>query len=144
MSYRNPRQQGRGNQGRNPTDQYQPYKEVSEKYKEILDGNGKMIVEIAEKIAKITTGERKVTTNQIRKIFGDLKRKQYKEFNIHKIQLIRPKLAYTYSRHKSKGMGVLLGSVDFLIEKIKEEKQFNNLVNFFESIIAYHKRYGGK
>ncbi|MHA1282313.1 MAG: type III-A CRISPR-associated protein Csm2 [Promethearchaeota archaeon] len=143
MSYRNPRQQGRGNKGRN-IPKYQPYKEVSEKYKEILGGDGKAIVEIAEKIAKITTDEGKVTTNQIRKIFGDLKRKQYKKFNIDNIQLIRPKLAYTYSRHKSKGMGILLGSVDFLIERIKEESQFNYLVNFFESIIAYHKLLGGK
>lgn len=122
---------------------YHVQKDVKNKPKEILDGNGRLIVNVAEDIGKRTSGG--VSTSQIRRIFGDLKRRQYRDFNKDQIQLIRPKLAYTFARHSTnKGMDLLLGTLDFLLEKVKSEDEFNNLVNFFESILAYHKKYGGR
>jgi len=124
---------------------YRIHNEVKNNAQEILDGNGRLIVNVSEDIGKQTSGRRGVSTTQIRRVFGDLKRRQYREFDADQIQLIRPKLAYTFSRHGSQeGMDLLLGTLDFLLEKVKNKENFDNLVSFFESILAYHKKYGGK
>jgi len=125
--------------------EYKYHQDVKTNYKEILNGNGRLIVKVSEEIGKQTSRRGGVTMSQIRKIFGDFKRRQYKEFDINKIQLIRPKLAYTFSRHsRYQGMDILLGSIDFLIDKVKTKEEFDNIVNLFESILAYHKKFGGK
>jgi len=122
------------------------YFKVKKRYQEILNGNGKLIVEISEEIGKkispLEGGE--VTMNQVRKVFRDLKRIQYKGYNTNKVQLLRPKLAYTQARHKKRGMDLLIDTMDFLIEKVNSEEMFNNIVDLFEGILAYHKKYGGK
>lgn len=128
-----------------PRNEYRIHEDVKNNPNEILDGNGRLIVKISDDIAKQTSVKYGVTTSQIRKIFGDLKRRQYKEFDPNKIQLIRPKLAYTFSRHsRLQGMDLLLGTIDFLIDKVKTKEGFDNIVNLFESILAYHKKYGGR
>ena len=128
-----------------PRNEYRIHPDVRNKYKEILNGNGRLIVKVSEDIGKQTSQRGGVSTSQIRRIFGDLKRQQYKEFDNNKIQLIRPKLAYTFSRHsRYRGMDLLLGTMDFLIEKVLVEVDFENIVNLFESILAYHKKEGGR
>ena len=129
-----------------PRSEYKIHPDVKNNHKEFLDGNGKLIVKVSEEIGKQTSVRGGVTMNQIRKIFGDFKRRQYKEFDINKIQLIRPKLAYTFARHSkhSRGMDILLGTIDFLIERVKFKEDFDNVVNLLESILAYHKKYGGR
>ena len=128
-----------------PRNEYRIHPDVRNKYKEILNGNGRLIVKVSEDIGKQTSQRGGVSTSQIRRIFGDFKRQQYKEFDNNKIQLIRPKLAYTFSRHsRYRGMDLLLGTMDFLIEKVQVEVDFENIVNLFESILAYHKKEGGR
>lgn len=128
-----------------PRSEYKIHRDVETKHREILDGNGRLIVKVSEEIGNQTSGRGGVTMSQIRKIFGDFKRRQYKEFDINKIQLIRPKLAYTFSRHsRYQGMDILLGSIDFLIDKVETKEEFDNIVNLFESILAYHKKFGGR
>ncbi|MHA1274515.1 MAG: type III-A CRISPR-associated protein Csm2 [Promethearchaeota archaeon] len=128
-----------------PRTEYVIHEKVRANPNDFLNGNGKLIVEVSMDIAKKTSGRYGVTSTQIRRIFGDLKRRQYKDFNADKIQLIRPKLAYTFSRHGSKqGMDVLLGTIDFLLERVKNKEQFDNIIDFFEAILAYHKKLGGK
>jgi len=125
--------------------EYRIHPIVQNKPDDFLGGNGKLIVKVSEEIGKQTSGRFGVAISQIRKIFGDFKRQQYREFNINKIQLIRPKLAYIFSRHDDKqGMDLLLGTIDFLIDQTKEKAHFDNIINLFEAIIAYHKKYGGK
>ena len=102
-------------------------------------------MKVSEDIGKQTSQRGGVSTSQIRRIFGDLKRRQYKEFDNNKIQLIRPKLAYTFSRHsRYRGMDLLIGTMDFLIEKVEVKADFENVINLFESILAYHKKEGGR
>ncbi len=128
-----------------PRTEYIIHKKVKAKPNDFLSGNGKLIVDVSMDIAKQTSGRYGVTSTQIRRIFGDLKRRQYKDFNLNRIQLIRPKLAYTFARHGTKqGMDVLLGTIDFLLEKVKNREHFDNVINFFEAILAYHKKFGGK
>ncbi|MBA7539427.1 hypothetical protein ES705_31706 [subsurface metagenome] len=119
---------------------------VKNNLRQILEGNGKLIVEVSQDIGKETSGRQGVSSSQVRKIFGDLKRRQYKKFNLDKIQLIRPKLAYTFARHakRQRGLDLLLGTIDFLLEKVENKENFENVVNLFEAIIAYHKKFGGK
>ncbi len=133
----------RRQQSRGP--EYKIHKDVQNNYEEVLNGNGKLIVQVSEEIGQKTSGRYGVTTNQIRKIFGDFKRRQYRSFDVNKVQLIRPKLAYTFSRHsRLQGLDLLLGTIDFLIDKVTSKEQFENVVNLFESILAYHKKYGGR
>ena len=128
-----------------PRNEYKIHPDVRNKYKEILNGNGRLIVKVSEDIGKQTSQRGGVSTSQIRRIFGDLKRRQYKEFDNNKIQLIRPKLAYTFSRHsRYRGMDLLIGTMDFLIEKVEVKADFENVINLFESILAYHKKEGGR
>ncbi len=128
--------------------EYKIHKNVMQNPKNILCGDGKTIVQVSEEIAKQTSGKGGVTTTQIRKIFGDLKRHQYQKFDeksLNKIYLIRPKLAYTFARHsRYKGIDLLLGTIDFLLSKVESKEDFNNVVSFFEAILAYHKKHGGK
>ena len=128
-----------------PRNEYKIHPDVRNKYKEILNGNCRLIVKVSEDIGKQTSQRGGVSTSQIRRIFGDLKRRQYKEFDNNKIQLIRPKLAYTFSRHsRYRGMDLLIGTMDFLIEKVEVKADFENVINLFESILAYHKKEGGR
>lgn len=90
----------------------------------------------------------KVSTSQIRKIFGAIKQIQA-DFGKSKgeIILLEPKLAYAVGRDnknktKIKDFYELLSP---LIREVKEDKaRFQNFVNVFESIVAYHKAAGGE
>jgi CRISPR-associated protein Csm2 len=56
--------------------------------------------------------------------------------------LLKPKLAYAAARQKA---AIPLSDVmSVAIDKTKNYKDFNRLVQFIESIIAYHKAEGGK
>ncbi len=41
-------------------------------------------------------------------------------------------------------MDLLIGTMDFLIEKVEVKADFENVINLFESILAYHKKEGGR
>lgn len=104
--------------------------------------------------------DQSLTTAQIRNVFGEVRRIQMNNkktlcapelFNDSRILLLRPKLAYAAKRAKSKGAIEL---ADVLSEGLKtvaasssrEEiiQRFDNFVNFFEAVLAYHKAEGGK
>jgi len=101
-------------------------------------------------------GTKPLTTSQIRKFFGELKRIQadpekYKE----EIPMLKAKLAYAVGRDTTSYRGVISNKT-----KIKEfyeelELGLNNIrpgnnddivrfVKIVESIVAFHKFYGGK
>jgi CRISPR-associated protein Csm2 len=82
-----------------------------------------------------------ISTSQLRNIFSKIKRiNNYKE-----LYALRPKLAYTYGRAERKdGMKKLLVLLDDQIKKVDSNDKLMHFKDFFESIIAYHKFYGGK
>lgn len=91
--------------------------------------------------------KKQVSTSQIRKVFGSIKRIQA-NFKKSKgeILLLEPKLAYAVGRDKKntkiKDFYDLLKP---LIREVNEDKaRFHNFVNVFECIVAYHKAAGGK
>ncbi|MDR1820393.1 MAG: type III-A CRISPR-associated protein Csm2 [Methanobrevibacter sp.] len=111
----------------------------------------------ADKIGELYSGKNPdLNTNQLRKFFGAIKKIQQKESwdeIEHDFYLLKPKFAVSVGRKVS---GKPLMPKDFFdlmmvcMEKVdvgnNEEKleNFNTLVDFFESIVAYHKFYEKK
>lgn len=97
-------------------------------------------------------GGKKVTTSQLRKFFGEIKRIQA-DFDNCKMDLILldPKIAYAVGRAKKEArQGDILKIEDFykqispLISIIEEDqKKFKHFVQLCEAIVAYHKQFGG-
>lgn len=97
-------------------------------------------------------GGKKVSTSQLRKFFGEIKRIQA-DFDNCKMDLILldPKIAYAVGRTKKDArQGESVKIEDFykqmtpLISKINEDQaKFKRFVQVCEAIVAYHKQYGG-
>jgi len=111
---------------------------------EILAGDGKKLVDDAEKLGKLLgkakgEGGTEMTTSQIRNIFGEVKKMKFDEY---KIELLRPQLAYTAGRHL-KQVGPLQEVLDEAIKEIDgDNAKFARFKDFFEAIEAYHRRCG--
>ncbi len=85
-----------------------------------------------------------MTTSQIRKFFGEVRR-IHGALDKHKndIPMLRAQLAYAAGRNKS--VKSFQSTFDpLLIEVDTDEKKFNNFVKLLEATVAYHKFYGGK
>ncbi len=105
---------------------------------------GKSLVEIAEKLGpELNRG--RLTTSQIRNVFGAVKTMEMGQFNSHQLVLLKPKLAYAAARASGQGARqlkeVLSGAID---EVGSDETKFARFVDFFEAILAYHKADGGR
>ena len=91
--------------------------------------------------------ENRLATSQIRNVFGEIKRIQIKGYEIEKASffLLKPKMAYAAKRqiNNNPGINELKKVFDLAHEQVKDEKTYKNFVDFFESILAYHKAYGG-
>lgn len=91
---------------------------------------------------------KELTTSQIRKFFGEIKRIQADFHNLkNEIILLDPKIAYAVGRAKKDGRTKL---DDFykqlsplLLDINEDEKKFKYFVNLVEAIVAYHKASGG-
>lgn len=88
-----------------------------------------------------------MSTSQIRKFFGAIKRIQADFDNLKgEIILLEPKLAYAVGKDKKESkIDEFYKELSPLIKEIKEdEKKFKNFVSIVETIVAYHKVYGGE
>lgn len=98
-----------------------------------------------------------LTSSQIRKFFGELKRIQADPQKYQNdIPLLKAKLAYAVGRDVSVGRNgqvfnktkikefyeELEKGIDFV--RLKEKQDLLNFVKIVESIVAYHKYFGGK
>lgn len=101
-----------------------------------LEGFGKFLAD--QRDNKWNTG---LTTNQLRKFFGEVKRQQAKGYNSIDFALLKPKLAYAVGKAKTKEgkihefYHVIAGA----IEKVSSLNDFNNFIKIFEAIVAYHR-----
>ena len=82
---------------------------------------------------------------QIRNVFGEIKRIQMKGFENEKASffLLKPKIAYAAKRHNDIGINTLKKYFDLAHKEVADARTYQNFVDFFESILAYHKAYGG-
>ena len=93
--------------------------------------------------------EVKLTTSQLRKFFGEVKRQQTIGYQESSFILLKPKLAYAVGRVKDGRKyykiedlyNVLSNAIDIVVspETKDKEKAFRNFIAFFEAIVAYHK-----
>jgi CRISPR-associated protein Csm2 len=119
------------------------------------------LTETAEKIGEALAND--VTTSQIRNIFGTVRmiEQEVKTLEDDKplpirvqrdLQMLRPKLAYQYGRvqgrdddRKKAAMGALTSILSEAIALVGSDvRRFRNFMDFFEAILAYHRRYGGR
>ena len=118
------------------------------------------MIEVAESIGRHLA--KSVTTSQIRNIFGTvrtieqdvktLEDDQPLPIRVQRdLQMLRPKLAYQYGRVQGRdddpqkaAMGALTGILSEAIALVGSDvRRFRNFMDFFEAILAYHRRHGG-
>lgn len=120
--------------------------------------SGADLVKAAENQAKQL---KRVKTHQLRNIFGAIKKiqtsyqqnKESKEQAFASVEMelvmLKPKLAYAAGRQrevKNSLYRFMIGAIDSVLDAPAGQAQDKALKNFFflmESLIAYHKYYGG-
>lgn len=114
---------------------------------QIIAGDAKKLVEVAERLGQdLVNG---LSTSQIRNVFGEVKRLQMKgQFDqqaSRELILLKPKLAYQAGRHNRTKVPQLAQVLSEAIDRVgSDHRRFENFVDFFEAILAYHRAYGGK
>lgn len=83
----------------------------------------------------------KLTTSQLRKFFGEVKRQQMVGYKETDFVLLKPKLAYAVGRAKAKQskIGDFYIVLSDMIDKVANEDDFKRFIKAFEAIVAYHK-----
>jgi len=83
----------------------------------------------------------KLTTSQLRKFFGEVKRQQAIGYNPTDFILLKPKLAYAVGRTKKADTCLhdFYKIMAIAIDYVNDEKHFKNFIKIFEAIVAYHK-----
>ncbi len=117
----------------------------------VKNGITEKTVEEADRIGKFLANN-KLTTSQIRNIFGEMRRIQMRGYEKEKsaFLLLKPKLAYAVKRNDNEGIKefyrIFCDGFD-AVDKMNDEKgkeHFNNFMQILEAILAFHKYYGGK
>jgi CRISPR-associated protein Csm2 len=98
----------------------------------------------------------KLSTTQLRKFFGQLKRVQaevqvegsYEQQHKVKMLMLAPQLAYAVGRDKKSSKQTKINyfqeEVTTMLKSVTEVEYFNNFVNIIEAVVAYHKFEGGE
>ncbi|MCF7740521.1 MAG: type III-A CRISPR-associated protein Csm2 [Candidatus Marinimicrobia bacterium] len=108
-------------------------------------------VQFSEDFGKYLAKNR-FSKSQIRNIFSELKRIQMAGWNANQesdLLLMKPKLAYAAQRQSGRraqnaaeDLKEILGQgIDQIVDSDNPEKCFENFVDFFEAILAYHKSF---
>ncbi len=114
-------------------------KEITDK---VTEATVKFAEEYGEYLTKDDKGGKPLTTNQLRKFFGEVKRQQMVGFNKTDIVLLKPKLAYAVGRDKENTkIKDFYEVMSKLIDLVDNEVQFKNFIKVFEAIVAYHKKF---
>jgi len=84
-----------------------------------------------------------LTTSQLRKFFGEVKRLQLLDYKKAKsdILLLKPKLAYAVGRAKDEDAKIhdFYEVITDALSYVQDQKSFENFINLFEAIVAFHK-----
>jgi CRISPR-associated protein Csm2 len=129
----------------------------------ITDGDAEATVRVANELGYNLAQKHKLSTSQIRNIFGTVRRiemtwpeepegaeeKKEAEQAQRELVLLKPKMAYQAKRAaEAKPLAhVLSGAIDLVMEGERvgiRRQRFQHLVDFFEAMLAYHKAHDGK
>ena len=91
-----------------------------------------------------------LTTSQLRKFFGEVKRQQMTGYDETEFVMLKPKLAYAVGRARQNGRKnkhqkiedfymVMADAIDKVENASDKQKAFKNFITAFEAIVAYHK-----
>jgi len=91
-----------------------------------------------------------LTTSQLRKFFGEVKRQQMTGYDDTEFVMLKPKLAYAVGRAKQNGRkgkyqkiedfySVMADAIDKVEASTDKPKAFKNFITPFDAIVAYHK-----
>lgn len=82
----------------------------------------------------------KLTTSQLRKFFGEVKRQQMVGYDETDFVLLKPKLAYAVGRaDKNSKIRDFYDVIANAMDLVTNETEFQNFIKVFEAIVAYHK-----
>lgn len=115
----------------------------------ITQGADQEMVDFAAEKGELLS-KKKVTNSQFRNVYGEIKRIQSTGFDRERshFYLLQPKMAYAVGRQKEstikEGLTILEDIIRDSSPLVKNNEQYDNFCNLFESIIAYHKACGGK
>jgi CRISPR-associated protein Csm2 len=112
-------------------------------------------VDFAEEFGKYLAlpeeGTSPLTTTQLRKFFGEVKRQQMMNgYDETEFVMLKPKLAYAVGRAKQNGKKgiypkiedfykVMADAIDKVVASTNKDIAFRNFITAFEAIVAYHK-----
>ena len=125
-----------------------PSAEIQEK---VTQESVRFAEDFGKELAKAEYEAEPLTTSQLRKFFGEVKRQQMMtEFNETEFIMLKPKLAYAVGRAKQNGRKgkkqkiedfywVMADAIDKVMDSADKEKAFKNFITIFEAIVAYHK-----
>lgn len=107
------------------------------------------LVEYGEKMGKLLAREVRLKTTQIRKFLDAVNKisaesageEEHFPFRERAI-LLKPKLAYAAGRQDE--VKPLMKVLASCIDRVKDGQDFDKFARFVESIVAYHRYYGGK
>jgi CRISPR-associated protein Csm2 len=147
MARDNPRPQNQSHQNRNPQSQEQSSSQgqfSANQIQQVIRQGGKTLVQMAEGLGpRLQQG--RLTTSQIRNIYGMVKQMEMRGFNPDEFVLLKPKLAYAAARANTDGARELKNVLTWAIDEVgSDETKFARFVDFFEAILAYHKAAGGR
>ncbi len=111
-----------------------------------------------ERLSGFSCSLEKLTTSQLRKFFGALKRLQAEGFNPEKkikLLMLAPQLAYAVGRDKKKDtqtkqmtsqtkIEFFAKEISNAISFVQDSENFKNFINLVEAVVAYHKSEGGE
>ena len=91
-----------------------------------------------------------LTTSQLRRFFGEVKRQQMTGYDETEFVMLKPKLAYAVGRAKRNVRKnnsakiedfyhVLADAIDKVGQSANKQVAFKNFITIFEAIVAYHK-----
>jgi CRISPR-associated protein Csm2 len=120
----------------------------------LIQAGGKSLVDKAKAVGE-KLAEEGLSTSQIRNVYGMVKQMELNGFKLNKFVMLKPKLAYAAARVTTKPAKfaaarfakVLTMAIDEVMESKSDQEasnKFENFVDFFEAILAYHKAAGGK
>jgi len=122
-----------------------------EDLKKIIEqGDNEVLIAQAKRVGEILVSRPKLSTSQIRAIFGSVRRIELDLQNSKRspqarreFAMLTPRLAYQ-AKKEGEAVEKLRRVLEPAIELVGADPQrFRNFVDFFEAILAYHRASGG-
>ena len=115
-----------------------PATEIKEK---ITEATVKFAERFGEYLARDDSsngGSRAMTSSQLRRFYGEVKRQQVK-YDMSDFVLLKPKLAYAVGRDKGTKIVDFYKVMTEAMSQVSNEQEFGRFVKVFEAIVAFHK-----